>query len=263
MDTFLKVIDGGFMQTVVLAPLMSAVFATIFASFTRAPSSQAPKTITRTRTEYVTIIKNSKGGSAPDDDAGPLLGLLMVGLAMLIINYAKYVDDYHYWMAVTLVTFLSFGICALIISIINGQITSHEWWVYLMIPLGTLVFCAFLLVHARNSFDPIFTTLLNQQGALVNILFGRGLSDYGQTYLIFHVFGFVLLCITAMFASLTLIHYISLMNQRSDGWTQGFWFVMADISFAFGRTKWIILMLILLILSFLMIEPRGIAMWLS
>jgi len=263
MDTFIRIISGGFMQTVVLAPLMSAVFAAIFVGSTRAPSSKAPKTINRTRKEYVTIIQNSRGGSTPNDDPGPLLGLLMIGLVMLVVSYAKYVDDYHYWMAVVLVSLLSFGVCALIVSMINGQITSDEWWSYLMIPLVALMGCAALLIYARDSFDPIFTSVVNQPGGLVNVLLGKGLSDYGHLYLLFHVLGIVLLSIVAIFASLTLIHYISLMNQRSDGWTQGFWFAMVDISFAFGRTKWIAVMLIFLILSFLMIEPKGIAMWFS
>jgi hypothetical protein len=264
MELFSEVLNNSLVQAMILGPIMGVIFGVLFAGLTQAPSSNVPLTVIHTREVYVTRVvehrtKNSRRNS--DDDAMPILVAFGIGLLFVIWKYAILVNAIHFYIAVALLTALSFSITTAFISFVKGHFTSEDWWLYIISPIVILCACVFLLNLAHTSFDPAIT-----KGALENTFFQfytKWLSSYGRSFMIFHVLGVVLLCITILFTSLALLHYLSLMNQRSSGITQGFWSLFVRLTLFFSGKGWLIFTSLLLVVSFLAIEPTYISTWVS
>lgn len=182
-------------------------------------------------------------------------------MLFILWKYAIYVNEIHYYIGAVLFTTLSFGVAAIIVAYLKGQFTSEEWWFYLVSPLILLSGCVYLLDLAHSTFDPQITEV-----ALQNNLwqfYAKALSEYGRNFMLAHVSGVVVLCLVIVFSFLALLHYLALMNQRSAGAMASVWFFLAKITMFFSGRAWLIVSGALLIISYMGIEPKAAASWLT
>lgn len=192
------------------------------------------------------------------------MGLLVVfGAALLFVlwKYAIYVRDIQYWIAVFLLFALAFGTVALAVSLVKGQFTSEDWWAYVTPPTAYLLGCVFLLNLAAESFEPVITELAHQHNLWT--FYTKALSGYGQSFMVAHVLGVVILCIVLFLSFLSLLHYLALMSQRSDGWVAEAWFHVARITQRFAGTRAMVGIGFLLVVCYICLEPRAAATWLA
>lgn len=261
MDFILELFNNSSMQSLILGPLMGVVFAAIFAGLTKSPAAEAPSTIVQTKRVYITrVVERRSSSNGTDDGIGLLIG---GGIALLLVlwNYAIYYEAIHYYLAVAILTISSFSLTTIFISFLKGHYTSSEWWVYTIGPMLALIACAFLLNLARESFEPAI-----REGALKHSLwtfYHDWLSDDGRYFMFTHVGGVVLLTFVILLVGLSLIYYLSLMNQRTNGFSRGLWFFLARTTSFFSGRFWLFLIAILLIISYLGLNPNLAAKWLS
>ncbi|WIH24345.1 hypothetical protein [Photobacterium damselae] len=261
MDVVSEFINNPLMQSLLLGPLMGVFFAALFSGLNKSPEPQAPATVVQTRTIYITKVVERRQTSNQFDDG---MGLLVAGgLALLFViwKYAIHFDTIQFYLASSILTVLSFSATTILISFVKGQYTSSEWWLYTAGPLISLGISIYLLNLAKISFDPSI-----QKGALDNtfwIFYTDWLSPYGRNFMFAHVGGVVLLALAVLLTALSLIHYLSLMNQRSSGIMHGFWFFLTKSTSFFSGKFWIVLIAFLLVAAYALINPDFVATWMT
>jgi hypothetical protein len=117
------------------------------------------------------------------------------------------------------------------------------------------------LFLAHSTFDSKITEV-----ALQNNLwqfYTNALTEYGRNFMLTHVAGVVVLCLVIAFSFLALLHYLSLMNQRSAGFMSSIWFVIARITMFFSGRVWLIASVVLLVIAYIGIEPTAAPSWLT
>lgn len=261
MDILAELFQDSIMQSMIFGPIMGVLFAALFAGLTERPAAQVPVTVVQTKHVYVTRVIQRCGGRSNSEEGGGIF--VAVGIAMLFVlwKYAIYVNEIHHYIGMVLLTALSFGAVAVIVSFLKGQLTSEEWWIYLVSPLVFLSGCVYLLDLAHSTFDPQITEI-----ALQNNLwqfYTKALSDYGRNFMLVHVSGIVVLCLVISFSFLALLHYLSLMNQRSAGAMANVWFVLARVTMFFSGRAWLVVSGVLLVVAYIGIDPKAAALWLT
>ncbi len=113
MEIFSEILNNSLVQAMILGPIMGVVFGVLFAGLTQSPSPNAPLTVIHTREVYVTRViehrtKDQRRNS--DEDAMPILVIFGIGLLFIIWKYAILVNAIHFYIAVALLTVLSFSI---------------------------------------------------------------------------------------------------------------------------------------------------------
>lgn len=261
MDIVLEFINDPLMQSLLLGPLMGVIFAALFSGLNKSPEPQAPATVIQTRTVYVTRVVERRQASNQSDDGMGLLIIGGIGLLFILWKYAIYFDTIQYYLASLILTVFSFSATTIIISLVKGQYTSGEWWLYTAGPLVSLCIAIYLLNLAKINFDPSI-----QQGALSNTFFtfySDWLSEYGRNFMFAHVGGIVILALAVILTALSLIHYLSLMNQRSSGIMHGLWFFLTKSTSFFSGKSWLVLIGFLLVAAYTLINPDLMATWMT
>ena len=262
MDLLPEIFRDSIFQSMILSPIMGLIFAALFAGLNKRPASTAPATILRTKEIYVTKVIERRGREANDGDEGvAILAGAVIGLFFLVWKYSIYVDAIHYYIGFFLVTAISFSICSMILSYWKGQFTSDEWWFYIISPFLILLFCIFLLSLAGSSFSPKITEIASEKNLVE--FFTSGLTEYGRVFVIAHVAGIVFMCLASLFATLALLHYLSLMNQRSAGPVSTVWFYLTKAASLFSKRGWLVTSFVFLILALVGIHPSGAAYWIT
>jgi len=261
MEVVLEFVHNPLAQSLLLGPLMGVIFAALFSGLTKSPGTQAPATVTQTRTIYVTkVVERSRSSNGSDDG----MALLITGgfaLVFIIWKYAIYFDVVQYYLATAILSVLSFSVTTIIISLAKGHYTSDDWWLYTAGPMILLCVSAYLLNLVKINFDPSI-----QQGAINNSFWSfytDWLSEYGRNFMFAHVSGVALLALAIIFTAFSSIHYLALMNQRSPGAMQGFWFFLTrSTSFLSGKV-WFVFVAFLLGGAYLLINPDFVANWIT
>ncbi|KEQ11261.1 hypothetical protein GZ77_26265 [Endozoicomonas montiporae] len=251
-------------QGLVLSPLIGALLGVLFSGLSSSPSQTVPVTIIKTREVYREKVIKEYSGERPkrqsdNDDGLGWLCLLCLGALFILWKYAIHAEQIQYYIGSSILTILSFSVVTMMISYFKGHFTSQEWWLYTVAPVGILMACVYVLNLAKNSFDSRITEV-----AMNNSFMGfylEDLSDYGKVYMLVHVFGVVFLVIVVALTGLSLLFYLSLMNQRSYSSIQRFWRWMARITSFFSGSGWLVLAIICLVLSYLGIHPNMAAAW--
>lgn len=261
MEFLLNVINNALMQSLILGPLMGVVFGALFSGLNSPLTSQAPSTIIQTREVYITRIVERESTSKSSDDG---MGFIFAGVALLLFviwKYAVLFDVIQQYLAVSILTVLCFSATTITISFIKGHYTSPEWWLYTLGPLSSLFACMYLLVLAKNSFDPNI-----QQGAMNNnvwTFYSDWLSEYGRHFMFAHVIGVAMLASSVLLVALSLVYYLSLMNQRSGGVMQGFWIFATKRTSLFAGKSWMLIIAVFLTSSYICIDPDLLTKWTS
>lgn len=261
MEVISELFSNSIMQSMVIGPIMGVIFAALFAGLNQSPASQAPITVIQTREIYVTRVVNHRGQRRNAEEGGVILVAAGIGLLFVLWKYAIYVNEIHRYIGIALLTALCFSITAIILSYLRGQFTSEEWWFYLISPLVLLGGCVYLLDLAHSAFDLEITKIALHNNFLV--FYTKSLTEFGRNFMFAHVAGVIILCLVILFSFMALLHYLSLMNQRSDGSMSGLWFFIARATLFFSGKSWLVAATILIVLAYIGIEPNTGALWLT
>jgi hypothetical protein len=261
MDVVSEFINNPLIQSLLLGPLMGVFFAALFSGLTKSPEPQAPATVVQTRTIYITKVIEKRRTPNESDDSIWLIIVGIIALLFVIWKYAIYFDTIQYYLGSLILTVLSFSATTILISLVKGHYTSSDWWIYTAGPLLSLCVSIYLLNLAKISFDPSL-----QQGALNNsfwTFYKDGLNGYGRNFMFTHVAGVVILASAVLLTAFSLIHYLSLMNQRSSGIMQGLWFFLTKATSFFSGKIWVVFIMLLLIAAYSLINPDLVATWMT
>ena len=261
MDMISNILENPTMQGLVLGPLIGALLGVLFSGLSSAPSQNEPKTIVKTREVYRERIIERRSSNSNDNDGAGLFIVFGFGIVFILWKYAIHVELIQHYIAVGILTVLSFSIVTIGISFLKGQFTSEEWWIYTISPTVILSVCIYVLNLARTSFDPRIT----ENALHYNVIefYTKGLTDFGRAFMVSHVAGIIFLVSVIALTACSLLHYLSLMNQRSHSLIQGFWGWLTRITLFFSGLGWLVLAIILLILSYISINPNLAASWFS
>ncbi len=256
---FIDWIGNSLTQSLILSPVMGVLFGALFAGLTKSPEMNSPRTIIKTREVYRerVIYRNSRPQRSSKGDEG-LVGLAAFGLMMAIWQYAIWAIEVQHYIEYSILSVLSFSITTALISIYKGHFTSQEWWFYVIFPIAFLCFAMYLLSEASSRFDPSLTALAKDTNWIQFYL--HSLTGYGRNFMISHVIGIVTLAGLILTTTIILIHYLSLMNQRTASSVQGFWTFLVGITGLFSGRKGIVVSSLLAIISFLLINEHA-ARW--
>jgi hypothetical protein len=256
---FIDWINNSLTQSLILSPVMGVLFGALFSGLTKSPELNSPRTIIKTREVYRerVIYRNSRSRSSSKDDRG-IIGLAAFGLMMTVWQYAIWAVEIQHYIEYSILSVLSFSITTALISIYKGHFTSQEWWFYVIFPMVFLFFAMYLLSEASNRFDPSLTTLAKDTNWIQFYL--HSLTGYGRSFMISHVIGIVTLAGLILTTTIILIHYLSLMNQRTSSSVQVFWTFLVGVTGIFSGRKGIVISSVLAIISFLLINEH-VARW--
>ncbi|WP_227368089.1 hypothetical protein [Halomonas sp. M20] len=261
MEVVLEFVHNPLAQSLLLGPLMGVIFATLLSGLTKSPGSQAPATVTQTKTIYVTkVVERNR----PSNEVDSGIAFLIIGgfsLIFVVWKYAIYFDAIQYYLAAVILSVLSFSVTTILVSLVKGQYTSDEWWFYTVVPIILLFVSIYILNLAKINFDPSI-----QQGALNNTFwtfYKDWLNEYGRNFMFTHVSGIAFLILAIIFIAFSSIHYLALMNQRSLGAMQKFWLFLTKYTSFFSGKAWLFFVIFLLFLSYLLINPDLIANWIT
>jgi len=255
-----ELLQDSLFQAAIIGPIMGVLFAALFAGLNKSPSTDIPISIIQTREVYVTKTIEYKSQNSNQDGMGILL---IAGFTFLFASwkYSIYINLIHYYIFVGIISALSFSLIIIIISYLKGQFTSREWWIYVASPFILLLSSIFLLNFAYSSFNPEITNLALENN-VINF-YSKALSEYGRNFMLAHLLGMLLLCLLILLSFFAMLHYLSLMNQRSNGFVGNVWFFFARKTIFFSGKKWLLLSFILLVLSFISLNPDALATWLT
>lgn len=255
---FIDWIDNSLTQSLILSPVMGVLFGALFSGLTKSPELNSPRTIIKTREVYRerVIYRNSRNRGSSKGNEG-IVGLAAFGLMMAIWQYAIWAIEVQHYIEYSILSVLSFSITTALISIYKGHFTSQEWWFYVIFPMVFLCFAMHLLSEASSRFDPSLTTLAKDTNWIQFYI--QSLTGYGRSFMISHVIGIVTLA-GLILTTIILIHYLSLMNQRTASSVQVFWTFLVGITGIFSGRKGIVVSSVLAIISFLLINEH-IARW--
>lgn len=248
-------------QSLLLGPLIGVIFGALLSGLTKSPVYDTPETVIQTQRIYETKIIERKHAADSSNDGIAFFVIIGLALLFLIWKYAIHVYTIHLYLETFILTVLSFSITTMVISLVKGRYTSNDWFFYTISPSVLLFTSLYLLNIANENFDPVI-----QEGARSNTFwtfYTEWLSSYGQNFMLAHVVGVVVLTFTIVLISVSLIHYLSLMNQRSYGTMREFWlFLTKHTEFSSGKTGFV-LMIFLLVIAYIFINPEYAANWLT
>ncbi|MDD2466777.1 MAG: hypothetical protein PHI97_22495 [Desulfobulbus sp.] len=263
MNLFASAFSDPIMQSMIFGPLMGVIFGLLLSGFTSAPTQNVLVTVERTREIYFErVIEHRSSGSGTSNEDGARILFVLCGVVIFILwKYAQYAQQIHAYTAGALLTVLAFAITVAIASFAKGHFNSYDWSLYILSPLVLLLFCMYLLTLAHNTFDPQITE--RALGSNLIQFYTKDLTGFGRNFVFAHLVGFVLLCIVIAFSALALLHYLSLMNQRSAGPLHGMWSLIVRVTLFFSRPLWLSLVFILAVGSFVAFSPNMLATWIT
>lgn len=261
-----EIINNSLMQSLLLSPLMGVVFAAVFSGLTSVPKGTNATSVMVTKTVYRERVIYRNGGrghqnNGTSDDAMGLAIIAIAAMCFVVWKYATMYDQILSVLAIATLTIISFALTTIIISLIKGQYTSSDWYIYTLCPLAALFICLYLVVLAFNSFDPKIQEVALKAN-VVDFYFKR-LSEYGRNFILVHVLGVVAMVLTLLATMLAQIHYLSLMNLRGAVNNEGFWFWLAKLTSAMSHKRWLVGMVLLLVMSYVCLDPSIAATWLT
>lgn len=257
-----NILNDPLFQAAIISPVMGVVFGALFSALTKHPSKNVPETIVHTKETYVerVIVKNEhdNSNSASNDLSFPIL--LTFGLFFISWQYAVWAADIHFYLIVVLLGILSFSTTTAFISYLKGHFTSSDWWLFTCMPILLLALDVYVLKLAISEFDPELTREAANY-SFFDFYINR-LTGYGQTFMIFHVAGIILLSASVILLGLVSLYYLSLMNQRSDGTMQQVWSWLTKVTSFCSGSGWLVVSIVLIATSYIFVNPSYAVSWL-
>ena len=265
MSMISGVFNDPIMQSMVFGPLAGILFAVIFAGLTNTPPPQDRTTVRITKNVFVkkVFVNHNRSASAKrgsDDGGGILVGLGAL-LIYMIWGYAQYEPQILCYTTSALLTVLAFSCTTAAISLIKGQFSSTDWFGYILPPLIVLAACMYLLSLAGDAFSPDFVSAAKATN-FVDFYF-HVLKDYGRRLLVTQILGMIVLVAIIAITSVAVVHYLSLMNQRSGGPLNGLWSYLVRKTLFFGGVGWQLACLVLLVGAYVALDPELLTAWIA
>lgn len=244
LETFELWIRDSLTQSLLLSPLMGAIFGLLFSGLTRGNREGGEASVKET----IVIIKErivirERGGSnrpQSNDDPMAIIILLIAAMVVSIYLYAVYAADVIYYSSLIAYNVITFGIAALVFSAIKGRLSSGEWFAYTFVPIGILSFTLILLYQAKMGIIPGAREAAESAGAYK---FYFNVLDHDQrNWIIPQLFGLLGTITFLFFSSVLVVHNLSALQVVYDGAMRPFWRSIYIITNAFsGKFIWVAL----------------------
>lgn len=251
MTDLSSILMNSTLQAFVFSPLMGCLFAVLFSGVSKPPKPVVVHTVRETRRVYVEkhYYRQSSNNSGGE---GGILIFAGVAFVFTIWQYAVHAQIIQQTLIMMLMTALYFALISSIIAYWRGHFTSKGWVVSLVIPTCVLAVSLSLALKAQSSF-PLELTEKARQYQFFQFYMNE-LNDYGRHYMMTHVLGIICLFSLSLVSIFTLLHYLSLMNQRDENTDSTVWDFFIRISDWASGGAGAVLMLMLLISAYLLLE---------
>lgn len=248
-------LSNSVLQSFIFSPLMGVLFGALFAGLSAKPTGAAPRTIIETRTVYIERNTRQRKGKS---DGGEIYGFAIL-LFFVAWKYLQFAPTVLYYVELTLVSMLSFGLACFTVSTIKAHYIDTDWAFRVVVPTVILGLCLVILAKAKGVITPDLVELAGKSNV---IEFFMALTQYGRFFSVFHIVGLCILIFIAIIGTLSLLHYLALMNLRSDSPISGVWSFITRVTFRFSSRGVYVLSLILLGVSAFMVDGT-IAQWIT
>lgn len=249
------IFSNSVLQSFIFSSLMGVLFGVLFAGVSAKPTDSSPKTIIETRTVYIDRgAKQRKNKS----NGGELYGFAIL-LFFAAWKYLQFAPTVLYYLELTLVSMLSFGLACFTVSTIKRHYIDIDWAHRVLVPTIILGLCLVILAKAKRVITPDLVELASRSNF---IEFFMGLSQYGRIFSVFHIVGLFLLIFIAIIGTLSLFHYLALMNLRSESPISDVWSFITRVTFRFSSSGVYVLSVVLIGVSAFMVDGT-IAHWVT
>lgn len=248
-------------QSVVISPLVGAILGVLFAGLNSSPPSTVPATVQQTVVIFKqTIVVKQKGTqSNSSDDAWVYLFALVAVVAGITWGYSRYTDEIlAYWLS-GLFSCTAFILSAGAASAIRGQYSSSEWGWYIFTPILAAGFSFYLLHLAQMGIIPGAREAAQRYGFFD--FYFKALKEEHRMWLLLQIAGVFLGVVATIAATLRSVHYLSLMNQRTNGGLPSVWHFLARLTLFSAHTGGIFLLLFAAGTSYFMLSGDAYEFW--
>lgn len=234
-------------QSLLLSPLMGAIFGLLFTGLTRGnregKNASVSETIVIIQERIVIRESGSSNRSQSNDDPMAIIILLVAAMVISIYLYAVYAADVIYYASLVAFNVITFGSAALIFSAIKGRLSSGEWLAYTFIPICILSFTLILLYQAHLGIIPDLRQAAESAGAYR--FYFRVLNDDQRNWIIPQLFGLLGTVVFLFFSSVLVFHNLASLQVMYDGRMRSFWRSIYILTNAFsGKFIWIALIVL-------------------
>lgn len=249
------IFSNSVLQSFIFSPLMGVLFGMLFAGLSSKPTQSAPRTVIETRTVYIERIKRYRKSRS---DGGEIYGFAIL-LFFIAWKYLQFAPSVIFYIEVTLVSMMAFGLACFFVSVVKGHYVDSEWVLRVVTPTTILILCLLILADAKRVITPDLIELASNSNI---VEFFIGLTQFGRIFSVFHVVGLSLLVLIACIGTLSLLHYLALMNLRSDSPITDVWSFITRITLRFSGKGMYVVSAVLLGISAFMVDGT-IAQWVT
>lgn len=246
-------LSNSVLQSFVFSPLMGVFFGALFAGLSSKPTESAPRTVVETRVIY--IERHTKRRKNQNDGAEIYIFAFL--LFCVAWQYLRFAPTVLFYVEMFLVSTMSFGLACFFVSALKAHYVDSGWVLRVIVPTTILAACLLVLAEAKSAITPDLTELANRSNVLEFFL---GLTQFGRFFSVFHVAGLSLLILIAVIGTLSLLHYLALMNLRTNSPLTGFWSFLTRFTFRFSGTGMYVIAGVLLFVSAFMVDGT-LAQW--
>lgn len=243
LQTLLAWFNDPLVQSVIISPLVGAILGVLFAGLNSPPPSVAPATVQQTIVIFKqTIVVKQTGGKSTSSDDG--LAYLLAFIAVVVgitWGYSRYANEIlNYWLS-GLFSCTAFILSAGIASAIRGQYNSSEWAWYIFTPMVAVGFSFYLVHLAQVAIIPGAREAAQTHGFFD--FYFNVLKDEHRMWLMCQIAGVFLGVLATIAATFRSVHYLALMNQRTNSGLSSVWHFLARLTLFSARTEGVFLLL--------------------
>lgn len=246
-------------QSDIISPLIGVILGVILAGLNNPPMQGAPVSIDQTTLVFQQTIIVNQNRARSSDDGWLYIMMLFVIVAGITWSYSRYsYEILHYWVN-GLFSCLTFILSAGVASALRGQFNTPEWRWYIFPPLVALFFSFYLFHLAKLGIIPGAREAAQRHGYIEFYI--KVLKDEHRMWLLLQIFGVLLGVISVLTATFRSLHYLALMNQRTNGGLANLWRFVARYTM-FSSRKWGIFILVLTAcLSYIALSGAAYELW--
>lgn len=256
LETFELWVRDSLTQSLLLSPLMGAIFGLVFSGLTSGRkdhgSGSVKETLIIIRERIVIRENNNRGASSSNDDPMGLLIALVAAVVIAVYLYAVYAEYVIYYSSLGAFNVITFGMSALAFSAINGRLSSADWMMYTIIPVALVSFSLVLLYQAKQGILPGAKEAAESAGAFK--FYFNILNDAQRNWVVPQLVGLVGAVTFLFFSSVLVLHNLSALQVVYDGALRPFWRSVYVLTNAFSGNVVLIFLVILGVASYFSLD---------
>lgn len=260
LETFEIWIRDSVNQSVLISPLMGVIFGAIFTFVTRGKRQDGGNSVRETIIiikERIILREKAENNmrSVSNDDPWGLLFVFIGGVVLVTYVYAVFADKVIYYSSLLVFNFIAFGLTSLVLSVFQSKITSSDWFLYMVLPVSILVGSLVLLHYAQLGILPGLKEKAEIEGA-VNLYFNV-LEEDQKNWILSQLIGLALTVLYLMLSCVLVLHNISALQVRYDGFMQCFWAKVFFITHRFSGWGVILFIVAIGVVSYIALNGTG------